>query len=368
MWRIAIVVVSLALTFSQSASASPAAQSVQTPTAATLIVPAGTTVDLALSGAIWSRTAKPGDSVYAQTTFPVAAGMLVAIPAGTYVEGVIDTLTRPGFFSPHAQFQIHFTKLIFVNGYTVILAGPQNITTASGASATSDILAAVSTPHVVVSAASDVLLDNGSQIEMVLQLPVALDRDSVAAAARESPTYQPPSSRSATVCVPVPATPGTPDTVIPGIPGTPGTPPTVIPGAPGTPDTVIPGTPGTPGTPPTVIPGTSGTPGVSCPGPPLVVSPKPEEVTSSFPIGAPVQVSGKTLSPGRYEVRWSRGGTNTQVEIIQNKTAITTVKARVVLLDRESPADSVTTRTNTDGSLSLDSIRFEGQSVALYFD
>ena len=67
-----------------------------------------------------------GDSVYAETVFPVAVNNQMAIPLGTYVQGQIDTLTPPGWLSPHAQFQMHFTKIIFADGYTVELPGSQN--------------------------------------------------------------------------------------------------------------------------------------------------------------------------------------------------------------------------------------------------
>ena len=85
-----------------------------------------------------------------------------------------------------------------------------------------DVIAAVATPYVLVSSENDILLDNGSQIEMVLQVPLRLNAAKVAVGAKQ---YNPPplaQLKSATQCRPIPATPGTPDTVIPGTPGTPG--------------------------------------------------------------------------------------------------------------------------------------------------
>jgi hypothetical protein len=347
----------------------------------TIVVPAGTTVYLALTSPVWTKTAKVGDSVYAEAAFPVAVNNQMAIPPGSYVQGQIDTLTKPGFLSPHAQFQIHFTKIIFANGYTVVLAGPQNVTSgqtpAQQASSTpgaprapaGDVIPAVASVYVEVSIASDILLDNGSQIEMVLQIPLRLNAANVAAAVRASNPVQLAQFKSATLCRPVPGTPGTSDTVIPGTPGSPGTPDTVIPGADGMPDTVIPGIPATSGTPDTVIPGTPGTPDVSCPGPPVVTSSaKVQNYKESFQIGAPVQIAGKQLSAGSYQVTWKGAGPSAQVEIQQNGNLIISVPARVVLLNRKSPADVPGTRTNSDGSVSLRSLRFAGQTFALYFD
>jgi hypothetical protein len=330
---------------------------------------------------VLARTAKVGDGVYAQAAFPVAVKNQMAIPPGTYVQGQIDTLTRLGWLSPHAQFQIHFTKIIFANGYTVELKGPQNVTAgqppappapaASGTppAAPDDVIAAVAAVYVQVSSASDVLLDNGSQVEMVLQVPLRLDAARVAAAVRLSNPALLAHLKSATLCRPIPGTPGTPDTVIPGTPGTPGTPPTVIPGGPGMPDIVIPGTPATPGTPDTVIPGSPGTPGVRCPSPPVVTSnPKVQSYKESFQINAPVQVSGVQLSAGSYQVTWEGSGPSAQVDIFQNGNVIVSVRARVVLLNRKSPADAAGTRANPDGSVLLQSLRFAGQTFALYFD
>ncbi|MGA2606930.1 MAG: hypothetical protein ABSH01_05660 [Terriglobia bacterium] len=357
------------------------AQARSTPAESRIVVPAGTTVSLMLTSPILAKTAKAGDSVYAQAVFPVAVNNQMAIPPGTYVQGQIDTLTRPGWLSPHAQLQIHFTKIIFANGYTVELAGPQNVTTgqppaqpASAASGTplapaDDVIAAVATAYVQVSSASDVLLDNGSQVEMVLQVPLRLNAASVAAAVRLSNPALLAHLKSATLCRPIPGTPGTPDTVIPGTPGTPGTPPTVIPGGPGMPDTVIPGTPATPGTPDTIMPGTPGTPGVRCPSPPVVTSNlKVQSFKESFQINAPVQVSGMQLSAGSYQVTWEGSGPLAQVDILQNGNIVVRVRARVVLLNRKSPADAPGTRTNSDGSVFLQSLRFAGQTFALYFD
>jgi hypothetical protein len=334
-----------------------------------------------LTNPILARTAKPGDAVYAAAAFPVAVKNQMAIPPGTYVQGQIDTLTRPGWLSPHAQFQIHFTKMIFANGYTVELAGPVNVTTgqappqaASAAPGTpiappDDVITAVATPYVQVSSASDVLLDNGSQIEMVLQVPLRLNAANVAAAVRVSNPSLLAHLKSATLCRPIPGTPGTPDTVIPGTPGTPGTPPTSIPGGPGMPDTVIPGTPGTPGTPATIIPGTPGTPGVRCPSPPVVIpSLNFQSYKQSFQISAPVQVSGVQLPAGAYQVTWQGPGPWAQVDVYQNGNRVVSVLARVVLLNRKPPADAPGTSTNSDGTVFLRSLRFAGQTFALYFD
>ena len=297
----------------------------------------------------------------------------MAIPPGTFVQGQIDSLTLPGMFSAHAQFQIHFTKIIFANGYTVELPETRNAASAQAPSQmpapADDVIAAVATPYVLVTAANDVLLDNGSQVEMILQVPLRLNAAKAAAAARNANPALLAQFRSATLCRPIPATSGTSDTVIPGTPGTPGTPDTVIPGGPGTPDIVIPGTPATPGTPDTVIPGMAGSPEIPCPGPPVVTSnPKAQNNKKSFQLDAAVQFFGKQMPAGTYQINWQGSGPTAQVDILQGSSVIASVRARVVMLNRKSPADTPGTRANPDGSLALESLRFAGQNFALYFD
>jgi hypothetical protein len=95
---------------------------------------------------------------------------------------------------------------------------------------------------------------------------------------------------------------------------------------------------------------------------------KVQSYKESFQISAPVQVSGKPLPAGTYQVAWEGLGPMAQVDILQNGNPVASVQARVVLLNRKSPADAPATHTNSDGSISLQSLRFAGQTFALYFD
>lgn len=88
-----------------------------------LVIPAGTKVPLTLRQAIWTKNAREGDSVYAQTSFPVVINEVIAIPAGTYVQGKISRVQRPGKVKGKAEVQVNFTSMIFPSGYTVLLPG-----------------------------------------------------------------------------------------------------------------------------------------------------------------------------------------------------------------------------------------------------
>ena len=110
------------------------AQTLQQPAAAPspsagpkiITVPAGQKLLVQLKSGINTKTAKVGDGVYMQTSFPVSIDNVMAIPAGTYVQGVIDNVKRSGRVKGRAEVLFHFTTLIFPSGYTVSVPGAVN--------------------------------------------------------------------------------------------------------------------------------------------------------------------------------------------------------------------------------------------------
>ena len=58
------------------------------------IVPAGTKIPIQLRQPVSTKTAQPGDAIYAQTTFPIVADGDIVIPAGTWVQGKVDAVKR----------------------------------------------------------------------------------------------------------------------------------------------------------------------------------------------------------------------------------------------------------------------------------
>jgi type IV secretory pathway VirB10-like protein len=101
----------------------PAGQNAPASSAQPIIVPAGTAIQLALMTAVKTRSTKVGDTVRAVVAFPVTIGTQLAIPAGTFVEGKVSQVkARPkGGQSP--LFRVHFTRLVYSNGYSVALSG-----------------------------------------------------------------------------------------------------------------------------------------------------------------------------------------------------------------------------------------------------
>ena len=96
------------------------------PEAKTLTVPAGQKLLMQLKSGVNTKTAKAGDGVYLETSFPVSIDNTMAIPPGTYVQGVIDNVKRSGRVKGRAEVLFHFTTLIFPNGYTVSVPGSVN--------------------------------------------------------------------------------------------------------------------------------------------------------------------------------------------------------------------------------------------------
>jgi type IV secretion system protein VirB10 len=84
-----------------------------------LVVPAGTKIPIQLRQGISTKNAQPGDAIYGQTNFPIVINDQVAIPGGTYVQGVVDNVKRAGRIKGRAELAFHITNLVFPSGYTL---------------------------------------------------------------------------------------------------------------------------------------------------------------------------------------------------------------------------------------------------------
>ena len=103
-----------------NAQQSPSQVEAQAPAAGqhqTIVVPAGTRIPAKLASPVTAKSGRPGDSVRAVTTFPVTVDTQLAIPAGTYIEGVIDKVHKRGPSGP--VLLMHFTRILYGNGYGV---------------------------------------------------------------------------------------------------------------------------------------------------------------------------------------------------------------------------------------------------------
>ncbi|HZP05971.1 MAG TPA: hypothetical protein VFB43_13805 [Terracidiphilus sp.] len=101
----------------------PAATASPAPAPKTYTVPAGTKVLLQLRSSVNTKSARAGDGVYLASIFPVTVGSRVMIPEGVYVQGVVDRVQRAGRVKGKAQLDMHFTSMIFPNGTVVEIPG-----------------------------------------------------------------------------------------------------------------------------------------------------------------------------------------------------------------------------------------------------
>ena len=104
-------------------AAPPVQQNPAPPAAPSITVPAGTAVPLTLMNSIKSKSTKPGDSVRAVVAFPVTVGSRLAIPTGTFVEGIVTQVSARPLKNQAPTLRVHFTRLLFANGYSVALNG-----------------------------------------------------------------------------------------------------------------------------------------------------------------------------------------------------------------------------------------------------
>lgn len=110
---------------SPAQNAPPAApgQVAPAPSSPAIVVPIGTAIQLTLMSAVKSKSTKAGDTVRAVVAFPVTIGTQLAIPAGTFVDGSVIRVTAHPAGGQQPSFSVHFTRLVFSNGYSVALNG-----------------------------------------------------------------------------------------------------------------------------------------------------------------------------------------------------------------------------------------------------
>jgi hypothetical protein len=194
--------------------AAPAGESAKT----TLTIPVGTMIPLSLKQAISTKMAKDGDPVYAETAFPFVVNERVVIPAGTYIQGKVEHVQRGGHVKGRSELLVHFTSMVYPNGYTVMLGGSventpgaektsmkdsegtirqdsdagKKVETAAGAATTGAVIGAVTNGAKgagigagiggvaglavgMLSRGADVRLEAGTSIEMEIQREVTVD-------------------------------------------------------------------------------------------------------------------------------------------------------------------------------------------------
>jgi hypothetical protein len=82
------------------------------------LVETGTHIPLSLMNSVSTKNSVPGDRVYLETVFPILVDSRIVIPPGSYVEGTITDVQRPGKVKGRGEFHVRFDLLILPNGTT----------------------------------------------------------------------------------------------------------------------------------------------------------------------------------------------------------------------------------------------------------
>jgi hypothetical protein len=85
----------------------------------------------------------------------------------------------------------------------------------------------------------------------------------------------------------------------------------------------------------------------------------------SLTLNSPATVNGTTLKPGDYKLQWDGSGPNVEVSILQGRTVLAKVPAKVVDLPAAAEISAAVVTKNADGTTSLSGARFEGKKFAL---
>jgi len=78
-----------------------------------------------------------------------------------------------------------------------------------------------------------------------------------------------------------------------------------------------------------------------------------------------VQVSGKQLPAGEYQLKWEGTGPDVQLSILKNNKVVATSPAKVVELEQKNNGDAALINKGADGSRQLTGVRFAGKKYAL---
>lgn len=86
--------------------------------AANFVVANGTHLPLRLLNSVSTKHSAPGDHVYLETIYPILSKGRVIIPPGSYVEGSLTEVKRPGRVKGKSELFLRFDSLTLPNGVT----------------------------------------------------------------------------------------------------------------------------------------------------------------------------------------------------------------------------------------------------------
>jgi type IV secretion system protein VirB10 len=81
-------------------------------------VEAGTKLPLSLINSVSTKHSVEGDRVYLETAFPILVNGRIVIPAGSYVQGTVTEVKKPGRVKGRGEIYVRFDTLTLPNGVT----------------------------------------------------------------------------------------------------------------------------------------------------------------------------------------------------------------------------------------------------------
>ena len=81
-------------------------------------VQTGTRIPLGLINSISTKHSAPGDRIYLETVFPIVQNGKIVIPPGSYVQGTVTEVKRPGRVKGRGELYVRFDTLTLPNGVT----------------------------------------------------------------------------------------------------------------------------------------------------------------------------------------------------------------------------------------------------------
>src|SRR6476646_4217665 len=200
----------------------------------TVTIPAGTRVMMVLKSPLHTTSGTAGSGLYLETLYPVVQGNGVVIPARTQVQGLVEADKRPGHVNRVSEFRFRFTTLIFPNNFVAPIDGvlqsipgaknirthdkggalkpvdqTEKVVTPAAAGAVGGAIigahrgfgigllpgaglgAALGLGAVLLKRGDEISLAPGTNVEMILQAPLALEQAQVLENARSAPRYPP---------------------------------------------------------------------------------------------------------------------------------------------------------------------------------
>jgi type IV secretion system protein VirB10 len=114
--RFLVVVLTIAFPLSALRASMPQESPEQAQPEFEMVVPEGTVIPIVLTAYLNTRSSQVGDTVYADTTYPVWIQQRLVIPRGSIVRGTVTDVVRPGKIRGKGRLAVRFDDILLPNG------------------------------------------------------------------------------------------------------------------------------------------------------------------------------------------------------------------------------------------------------------